>query len=168
MSAIFIINFKKHDLSFDKMNCLAKKLIEIGLREDIGVFLNSNDYATDLILNANMTDFVMLSDSFLYKNCDFLSTVEFDVSNKPKFKKDFVGKFKFIDNILDEIEKSGILQVEIFISCDGSVNKTSDFVNKEINHNEFLDELFDSIIKYSHEFAYGFPTVKFDISFSNT
>ena len=162
MSAIFIVDLKRHNLSFDSMDDLARKIVKIALKEKIGVFFNSFDYAVDLIEDAKMKSFFLLSDSFFYKNCDFLNTDMFDISNK-RFKKIFIKKYKFVEKILCEIKKAGVTSIDVYISCDGCTEVVSDFIDEKANMDSFLEGMFRGIFKYSNEYAYGFPTVKYSV-----
>ena len=162
MSAIFIINFSKNEISFDHMNNLAKQIVKIALKENVGVFFNSFDYAENLISDAKMENFVLLSDSFLYKNCDFLDTSSLRFKDK-KFKHNFHKKYGFINKILKAIKNSGMTTIDIYISNDGSIENVADFETKKTSVSSFLDDLISSIFEFSAEYAYGFPTIKYTL-----
>ena len=165
MSEIFIVDLGQHNLSFDELDLLSKKIVALALKNDIGVFFHSFDYGTNIIESGGMKNFFLMSDSFLYKNCGFLDTTMFNVPDF-KFKKSFMKKYKFIDKILAEIKRAHIKSVDIYISTDGSVENVSDFVEKNVCKKDFLQKMFFDILEYADIFAYSFPTVKYKIDLS--
>ena len=163
MSGLFLINIKKQGISFDEMDDLANKIVRVALEEKKGVFFNALDYDENLIGGIGKSPFFLISNSFLYQNCDFLDTDEFDLNDK-SIQLKFNKKYSFILNFLNELKRSGINEVEIFISNDGAVNKIEDFVTQEpVFSNEFLYILLQNIYKYSKIYAYGFPTIKYTV-----
>lgn len=67
MSAICIVNLKRHSLNYNEMNLMSKDLIRIALLNDVSVFFHSYDYGEKIIKSAQMQNFFLMSDSFLYK-----------------------------------------------------------------------------------------------------
>lgn len=166
MSAFCIFNLKKPPLDFNSLNSLAQKLIGYSLNNDLGVFFNSYDYAADLIKDAGMKCFFLMSDSFVYKNCDDLLDTSFltDPSNLTQCKKEFFNHFKFFNDILDIVFKCGVREVEVYISEDGSTSKKLDFIQLETTKEMFLDALLNSILENVDRYAYTFPDVKITIA----
>lgn len=59
-------------MKFEELDNLAKELVRYCLNHDnLAVFFNSFDYGKNLI-EEHMSNFFLLSDSFLYKNYEFL------------------------------------------------------------------------------------------------
>lgn len=164
MSAICLVNLKKHNLEFDQLNLLANELIQFALNNKLAVFFNSYDYGSELICDGKMNDFFLMSDSFLYKNCEFLNTcgLDFDKSNETA-KSSFMKKFGFFNIIIHKIFQFNVNCVEIYISEDGSANSVADFETIKTSENNFLAVLYDEIIKRAKEYAYGFPSLKIEI-----
>lgn len=163
MSGLFLINIKKDWTSFDEMDDLSKRIVRIALKENKGVFFNSCDYDEDLLSDIGKIPFVLISNSFLYQNCDFLDTSEFDVNDK-NIQIKFNKKYNFINSFFVEFNKFGVTELDIYISNDGSVSTAEDFViQKTVKSQDFLDSLLSSIYEYSDIYAYGFPTIKYTV-----
>ena len=165
MSNICIVDLKDHTLDFDKLNEMVKRITQLALNKDLAVFFHSYDYRADIINSAKMKNFFLMSDSFLYKHCDFLDTTSFtDVKNIEKFRKEFFKKFAFFTDILNIIFSYKLSVIDIYVSGGGDSGTVEDFDVIKTNQESFLKDLFNSIIKYSDEYAYGFPTVKLEVA----
>ncbi len=166
MSGFCCINLKENKIckNFNKFNQLAKDLIKYSIEKDIAVFFNSFDYGNEIIKSADMQNFILVSDSFIYKNCGFLNTNFLEnVLDYNESEKQFVENFDFLNLINETIFKYKINEIEIFITADGSVNCIEDFEKIECKCNEYLKVLFKNIIIKANEYAYGFPTLKVSV-----
>ena len=165
MSAIFIVNLKEYNLTFEELNNLAKKLVRYCLNSNnLAVFFNSFDYGESLIKEENMKNFFLLSDSFLYKNCEFLEDVPFiNPMELVKSEKTFTEKYKFFNDIFKIVFGFNVSEITIFMSCDGSADNSSDFKELSATPKNFLHLLFDSVINNAEKFAYQIPSLKITI-----
>lgn len=164
MSGICIVNLKKHNMKFDEMNLLSKKLVKIALKNNIGIFFNNFDYDSEFIKQANFKTFFLLSDSFLYRNCDFWIFNDFElISDEKKFKKWFYKSYKFFTKIFCELSKFNISTIEVYISNDGEDN-VNNFKEIHTTKQKFLDDFYKDYIEESDIYCYGIPTIKFVIN----
>ncbi len=163
MSGICIINLKKHNMNFDEMNLLSKKLVKIALKKNIGIFFNNLDYDYEFIKQLKLKNFFLLSDSFLYRNCDFWILNDFVlISDDKKLKKCFYKKYAFFPKIFYELSKYNISTIEVYISNDGS-DDVHNFKELYSTKQKFLDDFYEDFIKESDLYSYGIPTLKFII-----
>lgn len=71
MSAVCIVNLKKHNLKFEELNNLAKELVRYCLNHDnLAVFFNSFDYGKNLI-EEHMSNFFYFQIVFCIKITNF-------------------------------------------------------------------------------------------------
>lgn len=153
------------NISYDKLNEMAKTITRFCLDKDLAAFFNSYDYGVELINEVKMECFFLMSDSFLYKNCNFLDTTEFAYcNNEEQFKKGFLKKFDFFIDLLNIIFSYEITEIDIYLSEDGAVNCVEDFIVYKTTQKNFLKDLFNCIIKHVDEYARCFPTVKFEVT----
>lgn len=172
MSAICIIDYTSSvdKIGFEKCNKMAKEIIKYCLEYDLAAFFNSYDYGKEIIVSAGMKAFFLMSDSFLYKNCEFLHTSDCGIveSNadldfsKDQFKSDFIEKFSFLKYIINIISKYNIESVDIYLSG-GNVEDLSEFDKLPANYNNFLEILCDYIVVNADKYAYEFPDVKLEL-----
>ena len=88
MSQLFLVDLGSDYINFDLYNNLAKDLVEFALKQDIGVFFGDQGYYYDLIRESEIRNYFIVSDSFLYRNCGFLTTesIEFSLFDNVKSK----------------------------------------------------------------------------------
>ena len=164
MSELCIVNLKEHKLDYEKLNAMAKHLVKVALDNNIAVFFHDYDYGGELIADAKMKNFFLMSDSFLYKNCDFLDTTIFkNVSDIELFRKEFLERFRFFDAILQTVFEYDVELVEIYITEDPIADREEDFEEVHTSQRDFLNDLFFDIINNAQWYAYCFPTTKFII-----
>ena len=165
MSAICLVNLKINNWAFDEFNSFAKKLVRYCLEYDnLAVFFNSFDYAESLIVEEHMRNFFLLSDSFLYKNCEFLEEVPYiDPFNLVESEKTFVKKYGFFNDIFKIVFEHNVSEITVFLSVDGSVEHSCEFIPLYATSETFLHILFDSVITNADKFAYQIPSLKFTI-----
>lgn len=161
MSAICVVNLKEHDLKFEDLNSLAKKIIAFCLKSDLAAFFHCQDYGYELIQKADMTNYFLMSDSFLYKNCEFLDTTMFSY-DKDRFKVEFFQKYSFFYELIGIIFAYHINAIEIYISVDPT-EEFDDFIPIQTSQNEFLNDLYENFMNCSIDTAFTFPTTKFCI-----
>lgn len=165
MSAVCIVNLKEHKLSFDQLNDLANKLVALSLQKQKAVFFHSRDYRYDLIQESEMQNYFLMSDSFLYKNCEFLEEPLYCLIKDNIFetRKAFYKQYQFFSDVIKTIFDYDISFIEIYISADGSVGSIKDFYTIKSCRDEFLEDLFLSVFDSKQEILNEFPTVKFEI-----
>ena len=143
MSAVCIINLKKHNMEFDELNNLAKELVRYCLNHDnLAVFFNSFDYGENLINEEHMRNFFLLSDSFLYKNCEFLEDFCYNPeTGLAEAEKAFNEKYSFFLDMFEIIFKYNVSELTVFI--DGSAAESAeDFEPLSATPKEFLHLFF--------------------------
>lgn len=165
MSAICLVNLKINSLNFDEFNDLAKKLVRYCLaRENLAVFFNSFDYGKTLIVDEHMKNFFLLSDSFLYKNCEFLEEVPFiDPFNLVESEKVFTEKNNFFNDVFNIVFSYNVSEITVFLSIDGSVERSDEFIPLSATPENFLHIFFNSVISNAEKCAYQIPSLKFTI-----
>ena len=165
MSAICIFNLKHHKLDFNRLDNLSKKLVRYSLCNNLGVFFNCYDYGADIIKDAEMKCFFLMSDSFLYKNCDDLLDTSFltDPLDFSKYKKEFSNHFHFFNDILNIVFEYEVSQVEVYISEDGSTSAKSDFLSLQTTKDKFLETLLNSVLENADKYAFTFPDVNITV-----
>lgn len=165
MSNICIVNLKDNNINNNVkiLNRLSKELIQYSLDNNIAVFFNSYDYGEEIINEAKMKCFFLMSDSFIYKNCEFLSTNFLMKTNNKNIEKVFLKKYQFFEDVLKIIFKYDVSLIEIFISVDGAVNCVEDFNIIKSSRDSFLIDLYKVFAEDIYDGPFCFPTVKFEI-----
>ena len=148
---------RKHDY--------AKKLVRYCLEcDNLAVFFNSFDYGKTLIVEERMRIFFLLSDSFLYKNCEFLEEVPYiDPFNLVESEKIFIKKYSFFNDFFRIIFEYDVSEITVFLSVDGSIEHSDEFIPLSATPETFLHILFDSVITNADKCAYQIPSLKFTI-----
>lgn len=163
MSGICIFNLKQDRLNFSNMNDLAKKLIKYALKENIAVFFNCYDYGQKLISEAKMKKFILVSDSFLYRNCDLFNVSEIaNLSDVKKFYNSFKKKFTLLESIVDVIFKYNIKIVELYMSYNVDA-QIDEFSIKRCSRKTFIKDLFEFLMTNADKYAYTLPPIKLEI-----
>lgn len=165
MSAICIVNLKAHKLEFDQLNNLANELVAFALKNKVAVFFNVRDYGYDIIQEAKMRNYFLVSDSFLYENCDFLEEPLYILERETvqKTYEAFCGRYIFLEGMLRLIFQYEVLITEIYISTEGEINGIGDFHSIETNSGGFMREFFCSVYDSQKNIFAEFETVKFII-----
>ena len=164
MSQLFLVDLGSDYINFDLYNNLAKDLVEFALKQDIGVFFGDQGYYYDLIRESEIRNYFIVSDSFLYRNCGFLTTesIEFSLFDNVKKKKQFFEKFAFLNLIFDIVNKYISNNINVYISGGGFASLDC-FEEIKSSKKDLLNDLYCSIIDHASEFAYGFPNVKLEL-----
>ena len=165
MSNFCCINLKQNNLidDFAKYNKFAKEIVQCALDNDLGVFFNLHDYASELITEAGMRDFFIISDSFLYKNCEFLDNTELtrrmSQSNSFNYKAAFFEKYGFLSEFIKIIFRYNVLIAEIYITED-NCDSVCDFRILESTPHKFLWDLCNVVIDSVKQYGGEFSTLK--------
>lgn len=168
MSSFCCINLKDTNFenSYDSFNDLANVLVRFALDNKIAVFFNSHDYGETLIRAARMRDFFLISDSFLYKNCEFLDNTgllqQYEINPLFDFKSEFLKKYDFFKKIIEIIFSYNVSYIEIYITEDNTDN-IDDFKTIISTKDGFMNDLYKTIIKAIPTCGGEFPTVRFII-----
>lgn len=165
MSAICIVNLKKHNLEYDKLNDMAKKIVRYCLDHDnLAVFFNALDYGKNLVDDEHMQNFFLLSDSFLYKNCEFLEDFYYNPETElAETEKDFNEKYKFFLDIFDIVFQYDVSEITVYV--DDSVAGINDFEPLSATTEEFLPLFFRYVVEMSGYGGYiGVPSLKITVT----
>ena len=170
MSRFCCINLKESNLinDFDNYNKLAREIITYTLNNNIAAFFNAYDYWQDIINEAKMKTFFLISDSFIYKSCELLDNTEFvDLIRQNKdisiYKKAFENKYSFFKDLVEIIFKFNVSLIEIYITEDDAV-EIQDFKSIKSARETIVSDLFNCVIDSVSEFGNEFPDVKLIIS----
>lgn len=167
MSSFCCVNLAKNKVSkhFKKYNQIANRVVEYALEHKFAVFFNSYDYGLNIIEEADMKDFFLVSDSFLYKNCELLNTTEFarKMLKDEMFdtKKAFFRKYRIFNELVNIIFEYEVSEIEIYFTDDAE--NLSEFDVKQTTKENFLLDLYNAVEAAVPEYAGLFPTVKFCI-----
>lgn len=164
MSAVCIFDFTKSKLEYSQLNDLLKTLTEAALTKDMAILYRYRGYADDIVQSADLKQYFILSNSFVYPDCGFLEPEEYTKTTSGKFNfSAFSAKFGVLQELLDILFRFHVQVVEIYTTIDGSVNSENDFEEISCTKSSFLDCLFKNVESHAPEYAYGFPTSKFII-----
>ena len=181
MSGVCIVNLKQHNLDEENLEKLARRLVSIALKNHIGVHFHCRDYGEQIIATEKMTNYFLISSTFLWKNCDFLNLQPFilklygaknfedyiandkaeNILSEERFRTSFYQEFKYFNEIIDCIFKFDVSLIEIYITPDYSYS----FEALETVQEHFLNDLFESVVdELNNHFNYEFLNTKFILS----
>lgn len=166
MSAICIVNFKEHGLDFSELNCLANELVAFALKKGLGVSFNARDYGYELIREAGMSSYFLLSDSFLYKNCEFLEEPLYLLERETERRSyaAFRERYLFMEEMLSLIFRHRVSCVELYLSEDGSESSVPEFSPIQTTAEDFMKCWFQTVYDPERKrFADAFQAVRFQI-----
>lgn len=166
MSAICIVNLKKHNLKFDDLNDLAKELVRYCLNHDnLAVFFHSFDCQKNLIDEEHMRNYFLISDSFLYRNCELLEdTFYAPEMNLSEAEKKFNEKFKFFLDMFEIIFKYNVSELTVLID-DSVAESINDFEPLSATPENFLHLFFSYVVEYADCSGYfGVPSLKITVT----
>lgn len=166
MSAICIVNLKKHNLKFKELDNLAKELVRYCLNHDnLAVFFNSFDYGKNLIEEEHMSNFFLLSDSFLYKNCEFLEDFYYNPEiGLAETEKTFNKKYKFFLDMFEIVFRYNVSELTVLID-DSETESISEFEYLTATSEEFLHLFFHYAVKHIDYGGYiGVPSLKITVT----
>ena len=177
MSGVCIVNLKKHDLEFKEMDELANRLVKIALKDHVAVFFHSN-YGADLIKALGLKNYFVMSDSFVYRNCDFLDVVPFIMDflngfgpvylDDVSFREAFKEHFNFFNEMMDCIFKFAVSEIEIYISPNGFADTADDFEPIQSDREHFIEDFYNTLYdELGNHFNYEFLDAKFEIKNPN-
>ena len=164
MSSFCFVYLAKNKVSkhFKTYNQLANRVVKYALEHKFAVFFNSYDYGSNIIEEAGMKDFFLVSDSFLYKNCELLNTTKFarKMLNYEMFdnKKAFFRKYRIFSELLNIIFDYDVSEIEIYFTDDAE--NLSEFDEIRTTKENFLLDLYNAVEAAIPEYAGLFPTVK--------
>lgn len=161
MSEICLIDLKSN-LEFDTLNIMANELVKFAVDNSFAVFFQNSGFS-NLIIGSELNQFILLSDSFIYQNCGFLTTEDIDFLDIDSFRQGFLKKFEFLNKVLSIIFSYGLDSIDIYIS-EGGFDALSDFSEKLTTADKFVFDLCDCVINSATLYSYGFPTIKFIVN----
>ena len=161
MSGFYAVNLSKHKVPLKGLKELSYELVEYVITKKIGIHFNPYDYMEDIIKNAGMKDFFVLSSSFLHKNFDYIEDTSFisDFSDVENSWIEFVDYLGFLNDINNVIFSHNVSEIEVFLSS-GEVTDIEGFIEKETDKQNFLRLIFNSIYEFSDFYSYGFPSLR--------
>lgn len=182
MSGLLLVNLKEHNLDYNELNTMAKQLVSLALKKNFAVTFNSCGSEDRIVTDGGMRDYFHISNSFLYKNCDFLYMPDlilklcgvdeiekidfYHYPRKEEIRKAFLKEYNFLNEILDIVFEFDVNLIEmIMVDANGVVLSYQDFEEIKIKRDEFLFKLFDLLRDpLNNNFNYEFPTAKILIS----
>lgn len=182
MSGLLLVNLKRKNLNYEQMNALSRRLIELALKENIGISFNCSDYGTEIIESEKMNCYFHISNSFLYKNCDFLDIprmiselcgvddaekIDFDhYPSKSQIQEAFLNYYDFLVKIIDCIFEYDVTLIEVFVTnCFGTVIYSDEFETIMTTRETLLLDMFHSLTdELQNGFNYEFPSAKIVLS----
>jgi len=180
MSDTLIVDLKDKRSSFDKkLNKFANEIVKFCLDNNIAAFFNS-DYSSELVKLANMKNYFLVSDSFLYEQCDELLDIAplydstdnaykrkgaFDKSKwEEHYRDEFYKKFKWFTGLLDIIFCYEVESIDIYIESYESL-PLDEYYTIKTSHKNFLKDICDYVIDNAEHWCYHIPVpVKFEVS----
>lgn len=170
MSSVCIFNIVDKINDYDKLNHIARELVQTALDNELGISFNSNFY--DLTKVSTIKNYFMLSNSFIYRHSDELLSPKglWDGNSVDLFKKEFINRFRFFQILLDKLCSLGVEKVEIyFVDIDEPPESLRDFEVVQSNGFEFVDNLLKVVLSEMDEFGGTIPTfLKFEVNMDST
>ena len=167
MSSFCCVNLLRNKVSkhLKTYNKLANSVVKYALDHKFAVFFHSYDYSSDIIKEAGMKDFFLVSDSFLYKNCGLLDTTEFarKLLKNETFnqKRAFFRKYRIFSELIDIIFEYDVSEIEIYFA--DYADDLSDFDEIRTTKENFLLDLYNTVEDAVPEYGGLFPPIKFCI-----
>lgn len=162
MSAICLMEFNAKQLSFEALNELANEIIANALSNNYAAFFN-DCFAESFIKDEERMTYLLLSDSFLYRNADdLLDVTAFVYDTDEIYEKKFIEKYSFFSKLVDVIFKYEIDVIDLYITEQGD-DKFDAYIFEEVKKENLLEKLFDVFIKSSSQTGYTFPNIKIHI-----
>ena len=95
MSELCLVNLKEHKLTNEDLKAFANNIVQFALKIDKGVYFNSLPYSYDLIREAKIRDYFLLTDNFYSDSSEFISTIGLFQIGINTFNSNFKNKFIF-------------------------------------------------------------------------
>lgn len=160
MSSTCMIVFNEIN-KYEDYDMMSKELVACALKNNKGVFFNIKGYADELISNAQITNYCVVSDSFVFYNSDFLS-VPLDVNLKygsAEQKMKFCLRYQFLVDYINVIFKYKN-QVNLYVSDSGDEIVKDDFEIIICTKQNMLEILYNTILETD---GYVFPALCLEI-----
>ena len=165
MSELCMIDAGNNQVNFDQMDQASKLIVQMAIKKGIGVCFNSFDYAPELIKKRKVCFHMILSDSFVHRNCDGLLDTSFlDLKKqRPELLQAFRKKYLFFGQIADILSKYGFSEFDLYIDGVGSSENNGDFEKIETDKKNLLSTLFCCLFKSKENYALCFPPLKIHV-----
>ena len=161
MSELCIFNLTEYDCdSFNEYNRLAKKLVSYSLKNNLAVFFNYEGHVCDIIKDRNMKHYFLLSDSFIYRNCDFLS-LDYECIQQINTMEKFACKYYFFEDIVKILLNNNVKKIEIYISEEFDT-ADDNFEEKMSSSCTIIQDLFENVFRLDYDGHY-FKSTKYVI-----
>lgn len=156
-----MIDVGNNRVDFEQMDRASKLIVQMALKNGIGVCFNSFDYAPELIEKRKVCFHMILSDSFVHRNCDdLLDTFFLDLKKSgAELLQAFRKKYLFFDQISAILNRCGFSEFDLYIDGTGSAEK-GDFENIETDEKNLLSTLLGRIFASQEKYALCFPPLK--------
>lgn len=156
MSALCIISLDDAKREFTDFDNLAKQLVLSGIRNDFALHFNYCNGIEDKISKANIKNFISVSESFVYNNCDELFDLTKFAYYETISKEEFALQFKFLSIIVDIIFSFGFEKIDIYLSEDGL--DCFDTYNKiETKADSFFEAFYFGFLQYADKTGFTMP-----------
>lgn len=164
MSDLCMIDAGNNQVEFDQMDQASKSIVQMALKNGIGVCFNSFDYAPELIEKRKVCFHMILSDSFVHRNCDELLDISsLDLKkSRAELLQAFRKKFLFFDQISAILNRCGFSEFDLYIDGFGSAEK-GDFEEIETDKKNLLTTLFCCVLRAEENkgnYELWFPPLK--------
>ena len=183
MSGMLLFHLKKHRCEYEELNVMSKKLVALALEKNFGIVFNCPESDNETFSSGALRDFFHISDSFLYRNYDFLNMPdlmlklcgandidELDLKHYPskeEIRDGFINEFEFLNQILDIVFEFEVDLIEMIVvdSLTGIFLPYEEYEEYHLSRNSFLYDLFHLLNDpLNNGFNYEFPTAKILIS----
>lgn len=167
MSSVCIFNIVDEISDYNKLNYIARELMQTAINNNLGISFFST-YYDGLIDLPQIKNYFLLSDSFIYRHCnELISTNEFwQDGSASSFKKNFISHFKFFDILLNKLFGLGIENIEIyFADVDEPIESLKEFKVVRTNYSNFVNDLLNVVLEEMNEWGGTIPTsLKFELT----
>lgn len=162
MSELCMIDAGNNQVNFDQMDQASILIVQMAMKEKIGVCFNSFDYTPELIKKKQVRFHMIFSDSFVHRNCgELLDTSFLDLKEQPsELLQIFRKKYFFFNQISDILNRCGFSEFDLYIDGVGSAENIGDFKEFETDAKNLLSALFCCIFESKEKYALCFPPLK--------
>lgn len=169
MSELCMIDAGHNQVNFAQMDQASKLIVQMAIKKGIGVCFNSFDYAPELIKKRKVCFHMILSDSFVHRNCDELLDTSFLDLKKPRSEllQVFRKKYLFFNQIASILSRCGFFEFDLYIDGNGSAEKNGDFQEIEVDEKNLLSTLFYHVFEAKENYALCFPPLKVHVALSH-
>lgn len=161
MSALVLIKYNVKQFDFKIMNKLANDVVANALLN--GFAVSFNDDSAELILQDEIENSLLISDSFLYRHGDeILDLTEIVYEEESVFKERFILKYNFLKQLVDILFRYQVDSVNIYFTEYGESN-LEEYICIETQAEDMLEKLYETFIQSSKTTGFCFPNISIHI-----